>query len=404
MKPFVHQQKPSAGRWFAVFGAVGTAFAVWFFDLVPQLSPVPTGHLATPPNDDVPELTESWDAIVDQTGQAGSFASSDAGDEDPLLHAIVDDGEPLDRVLDELTEPDVFDDGTGAADTPGTGSAAGFGESRTAVVTPAGFESTAGNEGGAGDEGKAVVPAVAMAREDHSSPVVLSADTAGALRDVDRLLREDDVVEAHYLLSHLYWKHPEERAVFRQRLESTARQIFQDPHRHFSPACLVEPGDTLESIAKRYDVPWQYLARLNRIEPEELQAGQELKVIKGPFSAVIDLHRYELTVHAHGYYVRHYPIGTGRAESTPVGTFTVQNKLKNPTWYRPEGGQVDADDPANPLGEYWIGLGDHIGIHGTIDPDSIGTSRSRGCIHMRDADIAEVFEFLGIGSTVRIRP
>ena len=64
---------------------------------------------------------------------------------------------------------------------------------------------------------------------------------------------------------------------------------------------------------------------------------------------------------------------------------------------------VDGDDPSNPLGEYWLGLGDHLGIHGTIDPSSIGAALSRGCIHLGDADIAEVYQLLGEGSQVVIR-
>ena len=126
--------------------------------------------------------------------------------------------------------------------------------------------------------------------------------------------------------------------------------------------------------------------------------------MRGPFSAVVDMERFELTIHAHGYFVHRYEVGIGEGDQTPAGEFAVQEKIKNPTWYNPAGGQVDKDDPLNPLGEYWIGLGDHIGIHGTIDPQSIGSARSRGCIHMRDADIAQVFELLGQGSVVRIRP
>jgi lipoprotein-anchoring transpeptidase ErfK/SrfK len=110
-----------------------------------------------------------------------------------------------------------------------------------------------------------------------------------------------------------------------------------------------------------------------------------------------------MTVHAHGWFVRRYSIGIGRDNATPQGEFTVQNKLENPTWYDPKGGQIEGDDPANPLGEYWLGLGDHIGIHGTIDPTTIGRAASRGCIHLNDNDIAEVFQLLGVGSKVVIR-
>jgi len=70
--------------------------------------------------------------------------------------------------------------------------------------------------------------------------------------------------------------------------------------------------------------------------------------------------------------------------------------------YGPEG-IIPHNDPKNPLGERWIDLGDSYGIHGTIEPDSIGTAASRGCIRLRDADIIEVYNFLVNGSLVEIR-
>ncbi|MEO2016129.1 MAG: L,D-transpeptidase family protein, partial [Fuerstiella sp.] len=166
---------------------------------------------------------------------------------------------------------------------------------------------------------------------------------------------------------------------------------------------FVEFGDTLESIAQKYQVPWQYLARLNSTNPETLQAGQKLKVLNGPFGAVVDLNSFEMTIHAHGWYVHRYRIGVGKDQGTPVGEFTVQTKRENPTWVQPNGQTVAADNPQNPLGEYWIGLGEHIGIHGTIDPESIGRETSQGCIHLADGDITEVFNLLGPGSKVVIR-
>ena len=64
---------------------------------------------------------------------------------------------------------------------------------------------------------------------------------------------------------------------------------------------------------------------------------------------------------------------------------------------------MEPDDPENPLGEYWLGLGDHIGIHGTNDPSTIGRAASRGCIHLGDSEIEEVFSLLSTGSKVLIR-
>jgi lipoprotein-anchoring transpeptidase ErfK/SrfK len=168
------------------------------------------------------------------------------------------------------------------------------------------------------------------------------------------------------------------------------------------PAHEIQSGDRLQTIAQQYDVPWQYLAKLNRVEPQRVRAGQRIKVIKGPFSAVIDLSDYELTVHAHGYFVTRYPVGIGQDGSTPVGAFTIENKLVDPTYYGPDG-VVEHDDPSNPLGERWIDIGNSYGIHGTIEPDSIGQSMSRGCIRMHNDDVAAVYDLLSIGSEVTIR-
>ena len=394
MKPFVQKKNPTGSRWLAFIGLVAAGFGVWFFELLPELRPVPSGQLTEEAVDDeVPGLTSSLDEIVDHSVET---KSSGVDGFDSLLDAIADDAEPLDRVLAELSEPDISVEPADRVE-PAGGSMTHFSN----PVRSASFDSAI--KLGLETNGEAVLQA-GPAVGGVSAPLVLSAETAEVLRHVDELMRQDKIVEAHNALSTLYWKEPELRSGLLRRIEATAMEIFRDPHRHFSAPYFVEPGDTLESIGAMYNIPWQYLGQLNRIDPQELQAGQELKVMRGPFSAVVDMERFELTIHAHGYFVHHYEVGIGEGDQTPVGEFAVQEKIKNPTWYNPAGGQVDKDDPLNPLGEYWIGLGDHIGIHGTIDPQSIGSARSRGCIHMRDADIAQVFELLGQGSVVRIRP
>lgn len=80
-------------------------------------------------------------------------------------------------------------------------------------------------------------------------------------------------------------------------------------------------------------------------------------------------------------------------------------KVVNPTWYPSEGGIVPPDDPRNPLGTRWIGIGGSYGIHGTRDPDSIGKAESRGCIRMRNRDVEELYDMLiEEHSRVLIRP
>ena len=133
-------------------------------------------------------------------------------------------------------------------------------------------------------------------------------------------------------------------------------------------AYQVQPGDMLQKIAGQYDVTWQYLAKLNRVDPRKVRAGQRLKVIKGPFSAIVDLSDYEITIHAHGYYVTRYPVGIGKDGSSPIGKFTVQEKLVDPTYYGPTA-SIEHDDPANPLGERWIDVGNSYGSARHHRPD-----------------------------------
>jgi lipoprotein-anchoring transpeptidase ErfK/SrfK len=66
----------------------------------------------------------------------------------------------------------------------------------------------------------------------------------------------------------------------------------------------------------------------------------------------------------------------------------------------------------NPIGERWIGLEgieertkdlSGLGIHGTIEPETIGTQASMGCIRMGSNEVSQVYEMLAEGiSTVEI--
>jgi lipoprotein-anchoring transpeptidase ErfK/SrfK len=47
---------------------------------------------------------------------------------------------------------------------------------------------------------------------------------------------------------------------------------------------------------------------------------------------------------------------------------------------------------------------DGMGIHGTCDPDSVGRRSSRGCIRMRNEDLLDLAESVGVGTKVRILP
>ena len=223
------------------------------------------------------------------------------------------------------------------------------------------------------------------------------------LAAAEEKLEAGEILAAHRLLSKLYWNHKEFRPQIQDKIAGTAKSIFFQSQPHFVEPYVIQSGDRLEVIARKYQLSWEYLAKLNRTEPKRIQSGQKLKVVKGPFAAVVDLREFALTIHLQGYYVKRYPVCIGKDGSSPVGKFAVLNKVENPPYTGPDGKVIAADDPSNPLGERWIDLGDSYGIHGTIDPESIGKAESRGCIRMGDREVIEVYNFLVKGSEVVIR-
>ena len=255
-----------------------------------------------------------------------------------------------------------------------------------------------------------VRPTGVVQQAGHREPATPAADTTPAaislateLPVIDELIAGGETLAAHRALSKLYWNHKEHRAELQARLDGTARAIFFQPQPHFVEPYVIEPNDQLRVIANKYQLSWEYLARLNKTDPRRIQLGQKVKVVKGPFAAIVDLQDFALTIHLQGYYVKRYDVGIGKDGSSPLGKFSVLNKVENPQYTGPDGKVISGDDPKNPLGERWIDLGDSYGIHGTIEPDSIGKAASRGCIRLRDKDIIEVYDFLIKGSEVVIR-
>ncbi len=168
---------------------------------------------------------------------------------------------------------------------------------------------------------------------------------------------------------------------------------------------IIKTGDSLAKIAKENNVTDDLLAEMNSIRNKNIiRAGQSIKIVKGPFHAKVDKSIFSLDIYLGTTFVRHFRVGLGLDDSTPTGEWKVSTKLKNPTFYPPRGGEiVAANNPNNPLGERWIGLtgvaGEAVGqrrygIHGTNEPESIGQSKSMGCIRMHNADVESVYNYL----------
>lgn len=257
----------------------------------------------------------------------------------------------------------------------------------------------------AGDDAESPAPVRRPGRPAvKASPATVNSGAKSIdLGEIRRLLQGGQEAEAYHKLSEAYFQFPSQRAAFQQQLDEVAQRIYFSPQPQIQPPYEIQPGDQLRKIANKYQLSWQYVSRLNQVDARKIRAGKQLKVFQGPFEARVDLSDYELTILLNGQYVKRYSVGIGKTNSTPIGEFVVKEKLENPTYYGPNGLVLDADDPKNPLGERWIDIGNSFGIHGTIEPDSIGKSESAGCVRMRNDDVAEVYDLLIIGSQVRIQ-
>ena len=234
----------------------------------------------------------------------------------------------------------------------------------------------------------------------------MHAEFADAFQAARALLDQGKMDDALRALSRWYddasLSSAEQQSLL-EMLNQLAGTVIYSKEHLLEPAYEVQPGDTLDRIAERYKVPYQLLAKINAIDdPYRLRAGEKIKVMQGPFDAVVDLKTKQLTLVLDGRYAGRFPVGVGADQSTPEGELTVQNKIPNPTYYGPER-IIDADDPANPLGERWIDLGNRLGIHGTNDAASIGAAESRGCIRLSAKDVEDVYDILTVGSHVIIR-
>ncbi len=213
----------------------------------------------------------------------------------------------------------------------------------------------------------------------------------------------------------------EKLRILNQRLVFSPEIIENDP---FARSYVVQPNEMLSKIVRDQGlaVDWRFILRINGIrEARHVRAGQRLKLISGPFHAVIDKSEFRMDLYMGGapdlVYVASYPVGLGEFNSTPTGVFEVRtnSKLINPEWRNPYTRELFAsNDPQNPIGERWIGLQgieEHnrdfsgYGIHGTIEPESIGRQSSMGCIRMRPEDVEIVYELLvERASTIEIQP
>lgn len=181
-------------------------------------------------------------------------------------------------------------------------------------------------------------------------------------------------------------------------------------------AALIPPNLALQARAEAYPISRddiQKVPKKYRRKAVRFSAGFE------PGTVVIDTRQKFLYLVQPGRRAIRYGIGVGRQGFSWSGTAVVRRKAKWPTW-TPPASMVERDEfaaewaggmpggPRNPLGARALYLfqGDVdtlYRIHGTFVPSSIGKAVSSGCIRMINADVADLYERVPIGTRVVVQ-
>jgi len=109
-----------------------------------------------------------------------------------------------------------------------------------------------------------------------------------------------------------------------------------------------------------------------------------------------------------------FPITPGKPQFIRYGKWEMRNAVELPVWRydqqlldtgkRSNNSMNIPGGPNNPVGVLWCGLSKPgIGMHGTSNPETIGRSRSAGCIRLANWDIVRIPKLLRPGCSVEIR-
>lgn len=218
---------------------------------------------------------------------------------------------------------------------------------------------------------------------------------AAARPSIQAALERGELGRAHTLLSGWYGDRSltvEESQEVDNLLAQLAGTVIYSAEHRLEPPHLVQPGETLETIAQTYNVPWQLLAKINGVaQPSSVAVGQELKVIRGPFSAVVDVERQQLALMVADRYAGRFSVKT-EGQAAGEGEWVVTQKQM------PSGAELTAKQLM--LGPMGTATG---GPQLVLGPTTDNSPQTAGAIRVGPSDQEDLFDILSIGSRVIIR-
>lgn len=177
---------------------------------------------------------------------------------------------------------------------------------------------------------------------------------------------------------------------------------------------VIQPGDSLNRIARKKGTTMMALQRVNELSKTSstIHPGDSLLYFEGTWSIKVSKSQFCLNLYFNDKLYRVYEVGVGRQDRTPSGTFEISTKSMRPSWSPPGREPLPYGHPENIIGTRWLGLRaiegtdtsiKGYGIHGTIEPESVGTPSSAGCIRLRNEEVEELFDFIPEPSQAKVR-
>lgn len=184
----------------------------------------------------------------------------------------------------------------------------------------------------------------------------------------------------------------------------------------------VAAGESLIEVARKFDLGFNAIADANpRVDPWIPPAGTLVSVptawilpdLPLRIGIVINIPEFRLY-----YFDKNqgslvtFPLGIGdQGRDTPVGHYTVVEKITGPAWHVPNSirsefpflPKVVPHGPNNPLGSHALRLSRRdLLIHGTNRPWGIGRRSSHGCLRLYPEDIVRLYKLVPKGTQVTI--
>jgi hypothetical protein len=147
------------------------------------------------------------------------------------------------------------------------------------------------------------------------------------------------------------------------------------------------------------------LAKINRIaDPAAVQVGQELKVMQGPFSAIVDLGKRRMTLMLDRSYAGKFTIELDPTASIEEGTWKVDQKLLTPVVGGVYGQPAGAtEDRGLLITSTTAPTSQPAMLRGPGSADQVSAPPVSRVIRFKSTDVEDVYDILSVGSTITIR-